>query len=300
MANWITTTVQADNFEILKEKLLRLPTAEELKENRELVKGELIVDFNILIPQSEDLQITAGSYEWQTDKYGWGFNANKIEKQNRIIKPILDRIFHNNTEVTQAEFVKKVNRSLATHLKTFIEVYEINTSGTTKAEIKAHIENIVKGYYNLKKYGFKNWYDWSYENWGTKWNGGKPNYINESNGTIQFETANGLCLPVLVELSKFTPITVAYADEDTGSNYGILKIKDGDIIVALDDSNKSSGQAMAVRGDEEDYIDDLYGEDNYTDEEIKEYFKSDRAEFLKSVHKEYKETKELLAECNLF
>ena len=32
MANWITTTVKAENFEILKEKLLRKPTEEELKE----------------------------------------------------------------------------------------------------------------------------------------------------------------------------------------------------------------------------------------------------------------------------
>ena len=160
MANWITTTVKAENFEILKEKLLRKPT-EELKEDKYLNADDLIIDFNILIPRNEDLNITAGCYEWQTDRYDFGFNTEKIIQQNLSIKPFLDKLIQ--TSKTQRDFVKKVNKNLATHLHNFIEVYDIRE--TEKEEIKKHIENIVKGYYNLVKYGYKNWYEWSYANW---------------------------------------------------------------------------------------------------------------------------------------
>ena len=153
MANWITTTVKAENFEILKEKLLRKPTEEELKEDKYLNADDLIVDFNILIPRSKDLNITAGCYEWQTDEYGFGFNTEKIIQQNLFIKPFLDKLIH--TSKTQSDFVKQVNKNLATHLHNFIEVYDIRV--TEKEEVTKHIENIVKGYYNLIKYGYKNW-----------------------------------------------------------------------------------------------------------------------------------------------
>ena len=290
MANWITTIVKAENFEILKEKLLRLPTEEELKEDKYLNADDLIIDFNILIPRSKDLDITAGCYEWQTDRYGFGFNTEKIIKQNLLIKPFLDKLIH--TSKTQSGFVKKVNKNLATHLHTFIEVYDIRV--TEKEEITKHIENIVKGYYNLIKYGYKNWYKWSYDNWGTKWNVGEPMTLNEECSIISYQTANGLSLPVLKELSKYTPLVVTYADEDTGSNYSILKIANSEVEVLVDDTNKSIGEAMACRGEGEENMDEDYSEDNYTDDEILEYFKTDRETFLNKEHQKYQETENLI------
>ena len=136
MANWVTTTVKAKNFEILKEKLLRLPTEEELKEDNYLKADDLIIDFNILIPRNKDLNITAGCYEWQTDRYGFGFNTEKIIQQNLFIKPFLAKLIH--TSKTQSGFVKKVNKNLATHLHTFKEVYDIVNSGI-KLEFNAYL-----------------------------------------------------------------------------------------------------------------------------------------------------------------
>ena len=126
MANWITTTVKAENFEILKEKLLRLPTEEELKEDKYLNADDLIIDFNIVRAGSKDLNIRAGCYEWQTDEYGFGFNTEKIIQQNLSIKPFLDKLIH--TSKTQSGFVKKVNKNLATLLHIFIIVYNIRAT----------------------------------------------------------------------------------------------------------------------------------------------------------------------------
>ena len=45
---------------------------------------------------------------------------------------------------------------------------------------------------NLKKYGFKNWYDWQIGNWGTKWDICEPTITvapDEYSATLSFDTA---------------------------------------------------------------------------------------------------------------
>ena len=81
------------------------------------------------------------------------------------------------------------------------------------------------------KYGDLNWYDWSYEHWGTKWNACDPKVEHSDmvcDGTnearITFDTAWSAPIPVFEALAKQYPdlsIVVNYADEDYGSNCGI-------------------------------------------------------------------------------
>lgn len=100
------------------------------------------------------------------------------------------------------------------------------------------------------KYGNRNWYDWSIEHWGTKWNACESNV---QGNTVYFETAWSCPVPLLVELGKRVGgILVFYADEDTGSNCGgfIVK-KNGDIIELENDRI----MAVAIQGD------DLYDHD---------------------------------------
>jgi hypothetical protein len=68
---------------------------------------------------------------------------------------------------------------------------------------------------NLKKHGYKNWYDWCVNNWGTKWNAGGDNdamqvdYDEDVNdqGTalFQFDTAWAPPLGVLEKLMETHP-----------------------------------------------------------------------------------------------
>lgn len=81
----------------------------------------------------------------------------------------------------------------------------------------------------VKNYGFNNWYDWSIENWGTKWNASEPIIENE---VIEFQTAWATPEPIMLALSrKFPDVTfsVKYADEDIGSNCGWYEVKNGEI-----------------------------------------------------------------------
>lgn len=80
------------------------------------------------------------------------------------------------------------------------------------------------------------WYDWNNRNWGTKWNGYslkwltsdglRPVDVSDSEPfTIEFQTAWNIPSPVfdkLAEVCKPEPIHIEYADEDLGSNVGII------------------------------------------------------------------------------
>jgi len=68
---------------------------------------------------------------------------------------------------------------------------------------------------NLKKYGYKNWYDWCVNNWGTKWNAGGDNDAmqvdfdedvgNQGIALFQFDTAWAPPLGVLEKLMETHP-----------------------------------------------------------------------------------------------
>ena len=86
-------------------------------------------------------------------------------------------------------------------------------------EEKACLNLGFKGLYNKLHYGFKDWYDWCWKNWGTKWN---SHYCEFYDGEIYISTAWAFPTPVIQQLSKILCKTIGfvYADEDVGSNTG--------------------------------------------------------------------------------
>lgn len=93
-------------------------------------------------------------------------------------------------------------------------------------------ENIFRGYLGEKEmieHRENNWYDWSVNNWGTKWNAkslsGEPR-IDDT--VVRFETAWAHPFPVIDALSQKFPdklLHVAFADEDLGQNIGEYTIQ---------------------------------------------------------------------------
>jgi hypothetical protein len=81
-----------------------------------------------------------------------------------------------------------------------------------------------------KEYGANNWYDWSFNNWGTKWN------VNGSyleGDTVQFDTAWSCPMPIVQALStRFpkNPIHIQWADEDMGYNVGQATLVNGEVV----------------------------------------------------------------------
>lgn len=96
------------------------------------------------------------------------------------------------------------------------------------------------------------WYHWSIENWGTKWNAYEFKTTINDNGcaegpvnvTIQFDTAWSPAMPVLNALSRKYPeieFGYLYADEDIGSNFGVGSITNGE------DENSADARLIAAR-----------------------------------------------------
>ena len=202
-----------------------------------VVEGE--VDFNKLIPMPKELNIESGAYTYyETDTL-----------KDVILKCLRERVGLKEMPNEQ-----------------FIEVLFKNE----------HFRNIIKGYHNTLKYGSKDWYDWCYNMWGTKWNA-HDSEIGED--FIAFQTAWGEPYGIYAELGKHIDFKVKYEDECLGCNFGAYEYKNGkkiDIVVYNDRDKETTniGKGYAISGCTEaeldEYLKDLKENNNLTDEELEQ------------------------------
>lgn len=111
-----------------------------------------------------------------------------------------------------------------------------------------------KYYNNVRYYGAKTWYEWCWDNWGTKWNAYDIEFLDE--GTfdgveftsslfeydgrqkgVMFSTAWNAPIPVIGKLSEMFPnvtITHYFADECMNENCGKIMYRNGCIIFETD------------------------------------------------------------------
>lgn len=246
MPNWVYNTV------IVSKK--DLPKFKELLVN----KGQ--VDFNKLIPMSDELNI---------ENYAYTYN------EKTTLKDVIDSCLRKRLGLKE------------TPAEQFIEILFNNK----------HFRNIIKGYHNTLKYGSKDWYDGCCNNWGTKWNAHESK-INED--IIIFQTAWGEPCGIYAELSKHIDFKVIYHDEFIGQNFGAYEYKNGKKIdyVEWDSEDKETiniGKGYAVAGCTEveldEYLKGLKENNNLTDEELEQA--------RKEVYNAYDDTIKILEEQDL-
>lgn len=111
-----------------------------------------------------------------------------------------------------------------------------------KAFSDEEFDQFIQCVKNVRQTGFTTWYEWSVKSWGTKWNAYDQNDKRNTNDTIFFQTAWSSPLPVILELSKQHPdceIKISYADEDSGSNVGVVTLKNGKAIKVFQPESQS-------------------------------------------------------------
>lgn len=106
--------------------------------------------------------------------------------------------------------------------------------GTDKAE-----EHRKQQESNIAKYGHKDWYDWSYDNWGTKWGDcdtdiSEPMEFSDGSWEVQarYMTAWGPADAGFLKVSAMFPtllFTFDY-DEEAGFFAGVHAFRDGAIV----------------------------------------------------------------------
>lgn len=152
-----------------------------------------VVDFNVLIPMPKPLMIESGS----VGERGYEAYATFIMES--------DGLPPDEVEALREKHMAKLDDPEAWDLG---EQY----------------------YNNIRNYGAKTWYQWAYANWGTKWNSYDCEPADIEGKTLCFHTAwEGV--PKIIEkiAEKFPDADIIYswADEDIGSNVGILVYEDG-------------------------------------------------------------------------
>jgi hypothetical protein len=160
------------------------------------------IDFEKIIPMPESLKIDSGSL---TD--------NGIA----LIRYL-------NGDDTDLKKMLSYQWVIKAGIKTVEDLFE---DFKKRSDYDKTVEQGKKAIFNLDNYGYNDWYSWSVNNWGTKWNAGETSYDGE---VLEFETAWSTPEPVIIELSDMYPditFIVEYADEDIGSNCGRYTLKGG-------------------------------------------------------------------------
>ena len=223
MPNWVRSklTIEGNNPQSVIDKI----TIDVYDDYEKVNKKQL--DFNKIIPMPESLKVESGTladncieiylntleeqekkemawlfykaseYKYLTDNYG----KKSKEQTDKLAQDILDNYKEPN-------FFRE---------KTFHSLQDIIDYGKQICD-------------NVKNYGFKDWYDWSINNWGTKWNA----KMTEIQGNvIYFETAWDDVRCLIFELSKQYPdysFEFEYSNEDIGVGCGSAEFQDGEVI----------------------------------------------------------------------
>ena len=198
MANSIQNrlVVTAEKAEDIKLFLESIESENEIDNSRE------IIDFNRIIPMPMELRET---------------EASSISD---------NAIFYYLNESGQTHLINNVLRSSICNMDSF------KNKTTEELDAMYKLGEQYVDYY--KKYGAKDWYDWSIKNWGTKWNAYGTYSIISLDGTsvtLFFQTAWSGVSTIIAKLTEMFPELVfeyAYADEDMGYNCGTGWGQDGE------------------------------------------------------------------------
>jgi len=112
-----------------------------------------------------------------------------------------------------------------------------------KTEDDKKWEQLITALNNQRTYGCFSWYDWSPENWGTKWNAySQPNKRSQDDKVL-FQTAWSPPIPIIKALSKKFPeavIKLECSDEDTGSQCYEIEFLNGEEVSRIEHKDRAA------------------------------------------------------------
>ena len=199
------TEAQAELLRFKKENLKDLGEDDDTK----------VLTFNGTVPMPDTLRITSGS---TTDR-AIAYLLAKKDDYSEIDK-IAEYAFapkHYGFKVGDEINLKRV------------KILKVMEKEVTKSEI----EEGEKALLNEKLHGHKDWYNWSIENWGTKWDAGESgtNQDTENVLDLSFDTAWAPPTPWLQKVTeKYRKLkfTLEYTEEGMGFE-GKAFAKDGEM-----------------------------------------------------------------------
>ena len=171
------------------------------------------LDFNKLIPMPKDLNIEASS----------------IGEAGLIFLYLTSKDLNKNLDITKAyKSLNSLNRDIRTD-----PYFQMINSNLLKYKKDENFQDSIKlgekYLNNYRKYGYCNWYNWSIDNWGTKWNVEDEVDvidIGDDKYEIRFKTAWSCPTGILKVFSKLCDdgdLNWVYYDEDYDGHNFITK-----------------------------------------------------------------------------
>lgn len=172
-------------------------------------KGIGSIDFNKLIPMPEALNIECGS----NTRKGFEMFSDMRERYEKLMQ-----ILNTTPDSEKFMFAVKSKKEIEKEIKDMSE------------EDRKLFDLGKRAFENIQNYGAPTWYEWSLNNWDTKWNAYDFDYDRDK--TIYFNTAWSAPHNILQALSEKYPevrLEHSWADEDIGYNVGERIYRGGEI-----------------------------------------------------------------------
>lgn len=226
MANYVINKIFMEGDESRIEALMESVKVDPADDIEEEQSGFGTIDFEKVLPTPKELleidpddkeaRIALSAYIYAADPKTSGDYVVEKLGEDEIYE--IEDIFE--TLCFDPERLNDYKKQIAEQLK------ELEKEGRSADILKRGKE--LYGF--VKRYGAWNWYDWRYENWGTKWNA--YDQFREMDGFI-FNTAWAHANGLIQALSKQWPdirFTHSWADENLGHNCGTCVFKAGKIV----------------------------------------------------------------------
>lgn len=214
-------------------------------------KGGERFDFNKLFPMPSELHIESG-----------GFTDDGVDY---VIREMLRSGFPGiESTVEKVEEILRKQRLYGYSRPTDADLDEKVETIKKIGKFDHMVDQGKKAIQNILDYGYQDWYIWSCENWGTKWNA--YNYRDDPNElTAVFDTAWSTPEPIIRKLADEMPKgsieSVEFADESVGYNCGCYDFSCGLCFAKYleDGSDEAFDLSIRVQGDEDLYKKDEAG-----------------------------------------
>lgn len=204
MPNWVINRIKTDKNTI-KEIIKKHVT----KAN----DGEECFDFETILKMPEELKIEKSSR-----------SADGLKLYIAKINPFISNIGDKDEKMEIEAFIQRILAVFNGYSFDKLTNYLLrpNEVDDLRARYGKRIDETLnlgeKVFHNIEKYGVADWYDWSCEHWGTKWNACNTN-IDLKRGEICFDTAWSPATPIIEALAKMYPnakIIFSFAEEQMG------------------------------------------------------------------------------------
>lgn len=269
MPNWTrnVVTVPAETWEKFVERVI---TVDE--------DGQRF-DFSKIVPLPEkDLSIDSGSGSYIMDnKMNRALRGEELMFTINVLNPYFAQFY--TDDITQDDFY---NKAIADLLNNKVILDSIRTN-LHFPEDEKNFNQLIRGYFNVRRHGVVDWYEAQIQAWGTKWNAHET-YIDEQHCQISFDTAWNTPVPIWSKLGEDFNFVFAFADEDRGGGYGVIEVKDGHAIPLLERIEYKDDKIGCLVLNELCHGYDVDGIlESYSEEEIEEFYEMSAEEFEKKV-----------------